>query len=106
MLNWQYVETGESGKCPIKVHYGSDVHRNMEVMLFDRNGIMLNKFGKTIGSNGYKAVCGDLVDAKLSLYSMSTSWGTTSIEVASLDLNGVNGHDITVSIETISSGLI
>ena len=67
---------------------------------------MLNKFGKTIGSNDYKAVCGDLVDAKLSLYSMSTSWGTTSIEVASLDLNGVNGHDITVSIETISSGLI
>jgi hypothetical protein len=78
----------------------------MEVMLFDRNGVMINKFGKTAGSNGYKAVCGDLVDAKLSLYSMSTSWGTTSVEVASLDLNGVNGHDITINIDTISSAFI
>ena len=78
----------------------------MQVILIDRNGVIINKFGKTIGSNGYKAVCGDLVDAKLSLYSMSTSWTTTSVEVASLDLNGVNGHDITVTIDTISSAYI
>lgn len=73
MLNWHYVETGESGECLIKVHYGSDNNRHMEVMLFDRKGVMINKFGKTIRSNACKTVCGDLVDAKLSLYSMCTS---------------------------------
>lgn len=72
----------------------------------NRNGTGIKTFGKTIGSNSYDAVCSDLVDANLVLYKISTSWGTKSIPIASLSLNGVNSHDITVSVDSLSTSAI
>jgi hypothetical protein len=74
--------------------------------LQDRNGNGIKTFGKTIGSNSYDAVCSDLVDAKLVLYKISTSWSTKSVPIATLDLNGVNSHDITVSVDSLSASAI
>ena len=93
-LAFDYVDAGYSGKCPIKVKYESGVKYNIEAKLVDRHGTLLKEFGKTAGSNGYDAVCPDLIDAKLQLWSMSTSWTTTSEQIAVLDLNNLNGHDI------------
>lgn len=97
-MDWTFLETGDSGKCPISVSYESIPH-NITVNLMDRHGKMVYEFGKTMGSNGYKAACYELIDAKLSLFSHSTSWSTTTVEIAHLDLNGVNGHDIDVTVK-------
>jgi len=56
------------------------------------------EFGRTLGSNSYGAVCADLIDAKLAVISKTTSWFTQSVEIAAIDLNGSNGHSITVHI--------
>lgn len=96
-MDWTFTDTGLNGACPIKVTYEKIPH-NLEAHLFNRDGAMVYTFGKTVGSNGYKALCSDLIDSKLSLYSKSTSWSSPSVEVASLNLSGVNGHDIDVTI--------
>jgi hypothetical protein len=44
------------------------------------------------------AICSSLIDGKLALYSKTTSWFNQSHQIAVLDLNGVNGHNITVNI--------
>ena len=64
-LDYNYTDTGYSGKCPIKVKYENSVSYNIEAKLYDRNFTLLKEFGKTAGSNGYDAVCADLIDAKL-----------------------------------------
>lgn len=97
-LDYNYVDTGYSGKCPVKVKYENGVSYNIEAKLYDRKGTLLKEFGKTAGSNGYDAVCADLIDAKMQLWSMSTSWTTTSEQIAVIDLNGLNGHDIEFTV--------
>lgn len=68
--------------------------------------MLLKDFGKTVGSNGYDAVCSELVDAKLGLWNMSTSWHTVSEEIAFLDLNGLNGHDVTFSVTMAATEIL
>jgi len=101
-LDYNYVDTGNSGKCPIKVHYDAGVEHNIEAKLYDREGTLLKNFGKTYGSNGFDAVCSQLVDAKLSLWSMSTSWHTASEQIAHIDMNGLNGHEATFNVRNIA----
>jgi hypothetical protein len=105
-LDYDYEDTGNSGKCPIKVHYDSGIPYNVKAKLIDRNGELLKDFGATIGSNGYDAVCSDLVDAKLTLWSLSSSWSKVSEEIASIDLNGVNGHNINIRVAFAPEQLI
>jgi hypothetical protein len=97
---YNYVDTGDSSKCPIKVHYAKHASdHSIQAALFDKTGATVKVFGKTIGSNGYDATCSELVDARIGLFKMSTSIFNESREIASLDLNGVNGHDISILID-------
>jgi hypothetical protein len=97
-LDFNYVDSGNSGKCPVKVTYDNAVSYNIEAKLWSRDGTLLKDFGKTKGSNNYDAVCSDLIDAKITLWSMSTLWTTPSVQIALLDLNGLNGHDVTFNV--------
>lgn len=80
------------GKCPIKVTFDDGIAHNIKVELVLQNNTVAKEFGRTFGSNSYDAICADLIDAKLAVISMTTSWFTKSVEVAALDLNGSNGH--------------
>jgi len=71
-----------------------------------QNNTVAKEFGRTIGSNSYDAVCADLIDAKIAVISTTTSWFTKSAEIAALDLNGSNGHQITVHIAHPSAAIL
>ena len=91
-VNFEFTDIGLGGKCPMKVTFDDGIPHNIKVELVLQNNTVAKEFGRTFGSNSFDAICADLIDAKLAVISMTTSWFTTSVEVAALDLNGSNGH--------------
>jgi hypothetical protein len=43
--------------------------------------------------------CADLIDARLSLIEFTHGWFSVSKEIGGIDLVGLNGHKMTLSIE-------
>ena len=94
------------GQCPIKVTYDDGIAHNIQVDLVLKDKTIAKEFGRTRGSNSYEAVCGDLIDGKLAVISKTTSWFTQSVEIAQVDLNGANGHSITVHIANVATSIL
>lgn len=97
-MDFTFEDNGLGNNCPIKVTYDNDIDHKYEVWYISRDNKVEQQFGRTIGSNKFDAVCSSLIDGKLALYSKTTSWFNQSHQIAVLDLNGVNGHNITVNI--------
>lgn len=97
-MDFTFEDNGFGNNCPIKVTYDNDVDHKYEVWYISRDGKVEQQFGRTIGSNKLDAICSSLIDGKLVLFSKTTSWFNQSHQIAVLDLNGVNGHNITVNI--------
>jgi len=71
----------------------------MKAYLHDREGNVINEFGKTYGSNGFKGVCADLIEAKVTLWHRSEDWRNKSIMLAEIPIRAMNGHDLEISIK-------
>lgn len=105
-VNFDFQDTGLSGKCPIKVTYEDGIAHNIQVELVLKDKTVAKEFGRTRGSNSHDAVCADLIDGKIAVISKTTSWFTQSIEIAQVDLNGANGHSITIHISNVASSVL
>lgn len=105
-VNFDFEDIGLSGKCRIKVTYDDGIAHNIEAELVLKDRTVAKDFGRTRGSNSYDAICADLIDSKIAVISRTTSWFTQSVEIAQVDLNGANGHSITIHIANLASSIL
>lgn len=96
-MDYEFTDDGYTGKCPIKVKYHK-APRYIEAYLYDRHGNVTNRFGKTWGSNGYKAICSELIGGKITLWHKTETWATQSYQIAELPIRAMNGMSLEINI--------
>jgi len=107
-MDWKFTDTGADAICSFNLNW-ANTPRELEAHIVNRNKESIQTFIKTERSilpSGNQINCADLIDGKISLLSKSTGLFTTSKEVASISLVGMNGHSLDINISEAVTELI
>jgi len=107
-MGWKFTDTGADAICSFNLNW-ANTPRELEIHIVNRSKESIKTFIKTERSilpSGNQINCADLIDGKVSLLSKSTGLFTTSKEVASISLVGMNGHSLEINISEAVTELI